>query len=326
MKNKQNPGANFSILRRKAEKKLKTDNRNQPDSPPSYHEMQHVLHELEVHKIELEMQQEELLQSRAETEEGLKRYIELYDFAPLGYLTLSRNGTIIEVNLAASKILGLERSLLTGDRFGRFIRDEDLPAFNALLERIFSRTDPWFCEVQLHNDAFSEQMQEGLSTEEQRKRIAKTIRIEAILSNDGEACRIVLSDITGHREHEKNGAEIHAEKIESIKGVHNACADEFDHQLLDKVIHSRIRLAALSYLNTVRRSGFVEIRDKIKATDGNLSIHMRLLESAGYICCDKEFLARKPQTIYSITEKGRDAFNRYTGIVSELINSGKLDS
>jgi len=287
--------------------------------------MKHVIHELEVYKIELEMQQEDLIQSRIETEEDLKRYIELYDFAPLGYFTLSRNGTIKEVNLAGSKILGIERSLLTGDRFGRFIRDEDLPVFNELLERVFSKRDPWFCEVMLLNESCSEHMPKGSLTEKQRDEGSKTIRIEAVLSNDGEECRIVLSDITAQKQLEERVGGVQAEKSESVKGEHHACAEEFDHQLLDKVIHSRIRLAAISYLNVVSRSGFVEIRDKINATDGNLSIHMKLLEAAGYIHCDKEFLERKPQTIYSITQKGRAAFNRYTGIVSELINCRNLD-
>ncbi|MBM3162330.1 MAG: transcriptional regulator [Chlorobi bacterium] len=85
----------------------------------------------------------------------------------------------------------------------------------------------------------------------------------------------------------------------------------YDHQLLDKVIHARIRFAALAYLHAVNQASFVEIRDQIRATDGNLSVHMRKLESAGYISCDKEFQARKPQTIYSITPVGREAFSNY---------------
>ncbi|NTV92360.1 MAG: transcriptional regulator, partial [Chlorobiaceae bacterium] len=83
--------------------------------------------------------------------------------------------------------------------------------------------------------------------------------------------------------------------------------------------HSRIRFAALSYLFVVNQAFFVEIRNRIKATDGNLSIHMRMLEAARYISCDKEFQSRKPQTIYRITPQGRDAFIRYSKIVSALI-------
>ncbi|MCF8216236.1 MAG: transcriptional regulator [Chlorobium sp.] len=93
----------------------------------------------------------------------------------------------------------------------------------------------------------------------------------------------------------------------------------YDHQLLDKVIHARIRFAALAYLHAVDQASFVEIRDQIMATDGNLSVHMRKLESAGYISCDKEFQARKPQTNYSITPLGRQALMTYRGHLDSFL-------
>jgi DNA-binding MarR family transcriptional regulator len=83
---------------------------------------------------------------------------------------------------------------------------------------------------------------------------------------------------------------------------------DYNHQLLDKVIHARIRFAALAYLLSVREASFVELRDSIKATDGNLSIHLRKLEAAGYVECMKSFESRKPLTSYRVTDKGRDAF------------------
>ncbi|KUL20461.1 winged helix-turn-helix domain-containing protein [Chlorobium limicola] len=93
----------------------------------------------------------------------------------------------------------------------------------------------------------------------------------------------------------------------------NDIVAKYDHQQLDKVIHARIRFAALAYLYSASQASFVEIREQIRATDGNLSVHMRKLEVAGYISCDKEFLARKPQTLYSITPVGKEAFLRYRG-------------
>ena len=96
----------------------------------------------------------------------------------------------------------------------------------------------------------------------------------------------------------------------------------YDHQLLDKVIHARIRFAALAYLNAVSQASFVEIRDRIRATDGNMSVHLRKLESAGYISCDKEFQARKPQTIYLITPLGREAFSRYRNHLGSFFGDG----
>ncbi|NTU93812.1 MAG: transcriptional regulator [Chlorobiaceae bacterium] len=86
---------------------------------------------------------------------------------------------------------------------------------------------------------------------------------------------------------------------------------DFNHQLLDKVIHARIRFAALAYLLSVREASFVELRDSIKATDGNLSIHLRKLEAAGYVECMKSFESRKPLTNYRVTDEGRQAFMRH---------------
>jgi DNA-binding MarR family transcriptional regulator len=84
---------------------------------------------------------------------------------------------------------------------------------------------------------------------------------------------------------------------------------DYNHQLLDKVIHARIRFAAMAYLLSVSEASFMEIRDCIRATDGNLSIHLRKLESAGYVECSKCFESRKPMSTYRVTEKGRDAFS-----------------
>jgi DNA-binding MarR family transcriptional regulator len=86
---------------------------------------------------------------------------------------------------------------------------------------------------------------------------------------------------------------------------------DYNHQLLDKVIHARIRFAALAYLLSVEEASFVELRDNINATDGNLSIHLRKLESAGYVECIKRFHCRKPLTNYRVTEEGREALMRY---------------
>lgn len=86
---------------------------------------------------------------------------------------------------------------------------------------------------------------------------------------------------------------------------------DYNHQLLDKVIYSRIRFAALAYLMSVSEALFVEIRDSIRATDGNLSIHLRKLEAAGYVECYKTFESRKPLTNFRVTDKGREAFEQH---------------
>ena len=86
---------------------------------------------------------------------------------------------------------------------------------------------------------------------------------------------------------------------------------DFDHQQLDDIIHSRIRLAVMSVLVSVEEADFTFLRDKVNATDGNISVHLRKLEEAGYIAVNKTFVDRKPTTSYRLTAKGRKAFELY---------------
>jgi PAS domain S-box-containing protein len=85
-----------------------------------------LLHELQVHQIELEMQNQELRESRGELEAALARYTELYDFAPVGYLTLTFDGVIVEANLTGAKLLGIQRRNLMRKRFTSFVTAPDL--------------------------------------------------------------------------------------------------------------------------------------------------------------------------------------------------------
>jgi len=84
-----------------------------------------MLHELKVHQIELEMQNEELRQSQAELEASHERYFELFDLAPVGYFTLTGDARILEANLTAGELLGVPRSALLDRPFTRFILPDD---------------------------------------------------------------------------------------------------------------------------------------------------------------------------------------------------------
>jgi DNA-binding HxlR family transcriptional regulator len=86
---------------------------------------------------------------------------------------------------------------------------------------------------------------------------------------------------------------------------------DFDYQQLDDIIHSRIRLAVMSVLVSVEEADFTFLRDKVKATDGNISVHLRKLEEAGYVSVNKSFVERKPATSYRLTVKGKKAFEVY---------------
>ncbi len=95
---------------------------------------------------------------------------------------------------------------------------------------------------------------------------------------------------------------------------------EFDYQQIDDLIHSRIRLAILALLVSRGEATFIYIREKTKATDGNLSVQLRKLEEASFVKTKKEFVNRKPVSTYSITEKGRDDFNEYVKKIESLLN------
>jgi len=90
-----------------------------------------------------------------------------------------------------------------------------------------------------------------------------------------------------------------------------AAESPFDHKAIDDVIHGRIRLGVVAYLSAVESALFSELRDKVGATDGNLSAHLRKLEDAGYVRADKSFVNRKPQTRLALTATGRRAWREW---------------
>jgi len=92
---------------------------------------------------------------------------------------------------------------------------------------------------------------------------------------------------------------------------------------LDPVIHSRIRLAVLSVLISVKEASFNYLKETIRTTDGNLSANLSKLEEAGYISIKKVFKKKKPLTTCSITEKGRKAFSKYLKVLESYVSFKK---
>jgi len=99
--------------------------------------------------------------------------------------------------------------------------------------------------------------------------------------------------------------------------------DDFDYQKIDDVISSRIRTAIMAVLVSVDEAEFTFIRDKINATDGNLSVHLKKLEDNMYIEVTKKFIERKPHSIYRVTDKGRKAFEEYIKYLESIIKNKK---
>lgn len=99
---------------------------------------------------------------------------------------------------------------------------------------------------------------------------------------------------------------------------------EFDHNQLDDLIHSRIRLAVMAVLAGVDKAEFTFIRDRVKATDGNLSTHLRKLENKQYVAINKRFEGRKPVTEVSLTQQGRTAFESYLKHLESMLGQAGL--
>jgi len=92
---------------------------------------------------------------------------------------------------------------------------------------------------------------------------------------------------------------------------------------LDPIIHTPTRLAILSVLVSSLKAEFTFLKDSIGTTDGNLSTHLSKLETSGYITIKKQFKGKKPQTICSITKKGREAFENYIDKLEQIVKMQK---
>jgi DNA-binding HxlR family transcriptional regulator len=90
---------------------------------------------------------------------------------------------------------------------------------------------------------------------------------------------------------------------------------------LDRLIHERLRLGILSALSVNESLSFSELKKSLDSTDGNLSVHARKLEEAGYIACNKTFEGRVPKTEYKLTAAGRRALERYLDHMESLIHA-----
>ncbi|MEI6393754.1 MAG: PAS domain S-box protein [Verrucomicrobiota bacterium] len=179
-------------LRRHAQARLQSQT-PPPKVPVPTDEMQRLVQELQVHQIELEMQNETLEESHARLKASAARYTNLYDFAPVSYFTLGHQGEIIQSNLAGARMLGLERSRLLDRRFEIFVASADLPAFRTLLTRAFATQSPETIEVRLAI----------------KDKPPLTVLLQASVSEDGWESRLVLMDIT-----ERKQAEIALRAIE----------------------------------------------------------------------------------------------------------------
>jgi signal transduction histidine kinase/ActR/RegA family two-component response regulator len=170
------------------------------------------------------MQNEELQNAHAEAKAAAARYTNLYDFAPVGYFTLNRQGNILQSNLAGSTLLNAERSSLQNKYLCLFVTETDRPIFNSFLEQVFADQSHPTCEVRLESGT-------GPSV---------FVQIDAALSVDGQECRAMVKDITEQRKTEARLND--ALKLESLGQLAGGVAHEFNNKLQSILGYTEIAL------------------------------------------------------------------------------------
>lgn len=179
-------------FRRRAEEFLQKMTEAPPS--PSEAEPQKLLHELQVHQIELEMQNAELLHARDDLETALERYTDLYDFAPVGYFTIDPIAVIRDLNLTGAALLGIERSRLIGRRFESFVSEEGRPAFTAFLEKLIESRERKTCEAAITQNG---------------GRLFH-VQIQGTAAESGEEARLAVMDISERKRMEAKLEGLHA--------------------------------------------------------------------------------------------------------------------
>jgi len=225
MKEEKNYLAESSKLRQKGEKQIPME-MSDSNIPDTEVDMLKLIHELKVHQVELEMQNEELELAKAKATDAVK----LYDLAPTGYFTLSTEGDILNLNQCGSQMLGKDRSRLIRSKFGFFISDDTKPIYNHFLDKVFKSKVKEICEVTLS--------------------AGDNILIHAQLtgktSDDDAQCLVVVADINERKQAEKTLKESETKYRELIENSPDAILIYVDGKI-ELVNKECLRLMAVSY-------------------------------------------------------------------------------
>jgi PAS domain S-box-containing protein len=242
--------------RLEAERRLRQRERAEGAAQPEA-DARRLVHELQVHQIELEMQNEELERTRDDLEYAVAQFTDLYDHAPVGYLTLDAAGTIRRANFAAARLIGSERSLLAGRRFAAFVRPSDQSAVDLMLGRLHATSEPQSAELALVPS---------------HGRPAVEVQLNANLVGVGLECRVLISDLTESRraEEERKRAlrtQMDAQRVESLGRMAGALAHRFNNHFAGVIAATEL-VELGRQLDEPGQRQLAAIRDNTKAAAG----------------------------------------------------------
>jgi signal transduction histidine kinase len=183
MQKKPPSSAKAAQLRSRAEAQLRKQKKLKADVAKTGADSRRLLHELQVHQIELEMQNAELQVARDWAEALLEKYTDLYEFAPVGYFSVAADGSIVQANLTGASLIGIERSRLVGQSFGGFVSAKFRPAFSTFLEQVFAGQTKQAGDFEI---ACTGQP-------------LRFVNIEAQCALNGQECRAAVVDITARK-------------------------------------------------------------------------------------------------------------------------------
>ena len=178
---------------------------SQPGSEYQESDMLKLVHELEVRKVELEIQNEELMQAKIDSREALEKFSELYYFAPTGYLTMSKEGQIDDLNLAGQHILGAGKSQLTRKPFNFFVSIDTRPIFVLFLANVFNGSRNETCELTISTPG----------------NLPVYVHLSGVLSQNGAVCMVTMTDITSHKHLENSLVESESRYKSLFQGNHS---------------------------------------------------------------------------------------------------------
>lgn len=218
----------ISQLRKRAEDALQEATEELQEH--SISDAQRLIHELQVHQIELEMQNEELRDAQKELEESRDRYSDLYDFAPVGYFSFDKNGLILEVNLTGAKKLGVERNFLIKKPFSLFISPGSKDVFYVHLRQVFKTGVRQSCELKLVD----------------KKGVQFDAQLESLSVQFGNSghCRTAISDITDRKKVE--------EAIRNTLVYTESIVDTIREPLVILDAHLRLKKANFAFYKTFK--------------------------------------------------------------------------